>query len=305
MEIEDYKKMTLRELELEYTSLSDKDLDTKEGLLRSWCKRLYAEGKKDEALAKTKEYIYLMLKQRFVYDDARDFFTFKPVSEYLLEELSTGKVSLSPAERFNDPIDPVINTWIKNKIETSINEDDISFACLLQKVVELFRIKCFVRTSPLLKGESLQENDNQNIEDISPLMWAHYANGHRGVCMQYEIPPEALKDDGKRSFLSLFPVQYENKIELGQELSIDIALCAKAKDWEYENEVRLVLFDPNMKDEFPTIEGLRLKAAYLGVNCLDSDERKIRLALQNKPVKLYRMYIQPTNLNRFVAKRIG
>ena len=301
----EYVNMSLKDLELKYTSLSDENLDTKEEILRTWCKKLYADGKKDEALAKTKEYIYLMLKQRFVYDEAREFFAFKPISEYLLDELSTSKVSLSPADRFNDPIDPIINIWIKNKIEKCDNNNDTAFACLLQKAVELFRIKCFVRTSPLLENNNLRENDTQNIDDISPLMWAHYADGHHGVCLKYEIPPKVLIDNGKSSFLSLFPIRYENNIKLADDLGIDIAISAKSSDWKYENEVRLVLFNPDMKDEFPTIEGLKLKAVYLGVNCLDSDERKIKLALMNKPVEIYRMQIQPDNLNRFKAKRIG
>ncbi|MBQ3997807.1 MAG: DUF2971 domain-containing protein [Paludibacteraceae bacterium] len=299
----DYKKMTLVEIEQAYITISDDDLIKKEELLRNWCIKLDEEGKYEEALAKTKEYIYLMLRQRFVYNEPRTFFAFKSVSDYLIQEIKTGKVSLSPADKFNDPIDPVISFWVKYQINHSKN---IRFVCLLQKVVELLRIKCFVRTSALLDANNkLDIEKPQDVNEICPLMWAHYADGHRGVCLEYEIPPICIKSDSTRGFLALFPVSYEEKIELNDELKINVALSAKSVDWKYENEVRLVLFDPNTTEEFPTVEGLKLKAVYLGVNCLDSDERKIRLALLNKPVELYKMTINPKNLYRFEAKRIG
>lgn len=300
----DYQNLSIYDLEKEYISLTEENLQEKEEILRAWCKKLYKEGKKDEALAKTKEYLYVMLRQRFIYNESRTFFMFRPISEFMIQDLKDDTLSLSPTDKFNDPIDPPINVWITNNIKTIA---DPTFMCLLQKATDLLRIRCFVRTSKLLNEDHklIEPEKQQKIEDISPLMWAHYADGHRGACMEFEIPPSLIKDDGKCSFISLVPIVYEENINIEGKLSISAALNVKSKDWEYEHEVRLVQFDPNMNEEFPLIKGLKLKAVYLGVNCTDVDERKVKMALLNKPIDLYRMNINVANLNRFIAKRIG
>ena len=76
--------------------------------------------------------------------------------------------------------------------------------------------------------------------DSSLLMWAHYADDYSGAIVQF--------DETHEFFSGHFEVQYSEqrpKIDIasytdGDEPVPIAELCVKAKDWEYENEVRVV-----------------------------------------------------------------
>lgn len=68
----------------------------------------------------------------------------------------------------------------------------------------------------------------------SPLMWAHYTDSHRGMCVAY------AQQDVQRYCLRLEKIRY-NDTPLAKDLSVHNItnfLFFKAKDWDYENEYR-------------------------------------------------------------------
>ncbi|MBL0476330.1 DUF2971 domain-containing protein [Aeromonas veronii] len=85
------------------------------------------------------------------------------------------------------------------------------------------------------------------------LMWAHYADEHRGMCIGFD--PEVLnsldKYEEERSCLAYYPVKlnYDNQRvdinELPAELSLDMVakkiLTTKSDDWIYEKEHRCIV----------------------------------------------------------------
>ena len=100
-------------------------------------------------------------------------------------------------------------------------------------------------------------------------MWAYYSNSNKGYCVEYDIK-RVLKMDlaTKKKFLCLYQVNYSNKhrdISLipmmtqifgnagipngGQETTQGImsGLTTKEKQWEHENEWRLILVDVDNK----------------------------------------------------------
>jgi hypothetical protein len=70
------------------------------------------------------------------------------------------------------------------------------------------------------------------------LMWAHYANGHRGIAIGF--------DSGQGLFATAQPVTYSDSSPVINRLKDDWALMAdksmlwKSKAWEYEKEWRVV-----------------------------------------------------------------
>ena len=68
------------------------------------------------------------------------------------------------------------------------------------------------------------------------LMWAHYADSHRGVCFKFDI----LED--LDSFLAPLPVEYNSDYIVFDALKSNIAelIRRKSEDWSYENEYRIV-----------------------------------------------------------------
>lgn len=88
----------------------------------------------------------------------------------------------------------------------------------------------------------------------SILMWSHYCWNHSGVCVGLEIDkvmagvPEMFGTTFLKSLV--FDVQYQDIIERPEAYYYDeppmyYQWRTKAKDWEYEKEVRIVVKNPN------------------------------------------------------------
>jgi hypothetical protein len=69
------------------------------------------------------------------------------------------------------------------------------------------------------------------------LMWAHYADNHRGVCLEFSLCNDVLCAALRCEYLSTFPVM--KAYAQGDEDNLRI-LLAKADVWAYEREYRLV-----------------------------------------------------------------
>jgi len=83
----------------------------------------------------------------------------------------------------------------------------------------------------------------------SLLMWAHYADNHKGFCLEYDIKSMSYRDLRRRF---MYPVIYSEKmfdatdymhgnVKDGRNvLHLNLAALTKAIDWRYEKEWRLV-----------------------------------------------------------------
>jgi len=82
--------------------------------------------------------------------------------------------------------------------------------------------------------------------DDSLLMWAHYANNHRGMCVEYDLmefntqlrytPVPVIYSDKRVCVSTLDPASLEKNI---QGIFIE-SLTSKSLDWQYENEWRII-----------------------------------------------------------------
>lgn len=118
----------------------------------------------------------------------------------------------------------------------------------------------------------------------SLLMWSHYANEHKGFCVEY----------GTNEFSSFFfPVMYSDRIPdaLENEYSIPLSMITKLTDWQYELEWRIV----NQCEECE-LDGFKYpapipKAIYLGCRIDENKELKEKLIEASKKlgIALYLM----------------
>lgn len=131
---------------------------------------------------------------------------------------------------------------------------------LHQDLIQKFRVACFTE-SP-----------------YSMLMWAHYANNHKGFCIEYEIPP--YTKEYLQLYHNLMPVIYSNErvsiLEqcvrslqppgLTETILWDIykyGLLMKSMDWKYQNEWRLVSCDNLLASDYNCCF-FKIKRVYLG-----------------------------------------
>ena len=79
-----------------------------------------------------------------------------------------------------------------------------------------------------------------------PLMWSHYGNQHKGICLGYSVPDDVqgwvqrVRYDGTRLIeASKVAAMLEGNEAARCEVDEAVVLC-KAKDWAYEREWRLL-----------------------------------------------------------------
>jgi hypothetical protein len=120
------------------------------------------------------------------------------------------------------------------------------------------------------------------------LMWSHYSNGHRGICLEFDTKYFPLNDS-----LRLHRVQYKRNYPiiklvslLSRTLLYPTPLVTKSTRWKYEREWRLL---SEHGDTAIKYDIHALKAIYFGCAMSKPDiDRILRLPAKSVP-RLYQM----------------
>jgi len=124
------------------------------------------------------------------------------------------------------------------------------------------------------------------------LLWAHYAEKHSGFCLEYDAMKlnnninEKFEKLEMRIFLlkvfyySDFPIV--NPCEHSMDEMYKMQFLTKSKDWEYEDEWRILCLDGHKrKDKNEPIEPECITNIYFGLNASE-DNIKISVDILNK-----------------------
>jgi hypothetical protein len=107
------------------------------------------------------------------------------------------------------------------------------------------------------------------------LMFSHYANRHKGICLHFEID----EDD---SFAEVAPfngreVEYKDTIPPFKDSSqAHMTLLTKYKKWEYEKEYRVLMGGTSDEDRIKKYKLGQLRGAIFGMHMTSSDENLVR-----------------------------
>ena len=182
---------------------------------------------------------------RGIIQDSKEFLLYRymPANYFNIRNIETQTIHLSPNGLFND---------IYEGIPSTDNTDDYY---KIDSLKDLAYITC------------LTEN-NDNI-----LMWSHYADSHRGICIEYDV--RRIVKDPYQIIRHLFPVIYckqriirrdiDSLVKNHSDLNKAIDECyfyeneeplddliplflIKGDMWQYENEWRIVYTRKNMYD---------------------------------------------------------
>lgn len=155
-------------------------------ILRDTCYIQMEEMKIKDAHETMNKYLYNALGQvKFIQNLPKmHYYSFRGISDYALKEIADEKISLAHPRMFNDPLDTILVWWLDKEIKTGgKNELDLKFRLLMKKASEHIKLRCLIG-SKYIEGGVWKE---RNVEDLSVLMWAHYANNHTGICIEYEF----------------------------------------------------------------------------------------------------------------------
>lgn len=189
------------------------------------------------------------------------------IGNYDFDDLNNNEMSFSPVSFFNDPFDcdylfqvtsKNINDNDKLKLEQTVNKTK-------EDEKKRYRIACL-------------SEDNDSI-----LMWSHYANNHKGVCIEYDFQEliEKFKCD-------LFPIIYVKRRKkytpydlINSSLTFQKSVFLKADVWSYEKEWRILKCFQNDIMQFGK-DTFKPKAIYLGYKIdEESKERLINICKDN------------------------
>jgi hypothetical protein len=196
-------------------------------------------------------------------------------NKYWENMIYKGEVYLTPANQFNDPFDCL-------------------FYANLDRLLSSDKFLAFLYTNyPILKEYNLRDGIDDIMMQVivgmqndiravcfsetwsSILMWSHYADCHRGFCIEYDT--ESMSEFKKQK---LFPVLYlEDQFDVTNDIINTspnaglITMVGKANEWNYEKEWRMVF----QKDYTHTYLYFRreIKSIILGLNCEDKHTNKI------------------------------
>lgn len=137
---------------------------------------------------------------------------------WLRELLSTGNVHCSVYSAMNDPMEGVFEYMSMDNEDVHRAIEQIRYGKIDHKIC------CLTR--------SYQHN----------LMWAYYADGHQGICVEVDDVLEP-KNNYKR-----FDIKYSRQMPLisngtNVEDAIIKILTTKSKQWKHEQEVRYLVND--------------------------------------------------------------
>ncbi|WP_315359671.1 DUF2971 domain-containing protein [Prevotella nigrescens] len=275
------------------------------------------KGNKDKAYTASLNSVYneLYAINKTHHNDF-EFYGFRDFNEYSLADIANETISLCSVDLFNDPVDTAFFPWMHFKQEMAENQNEKDYLKIQEAAYKNIRARCLVRNIPLPYKEGIDYPIYLPFqrEYANTVMWAHYANYHKGFCVKYCIPSSftmTKPEDGK--ILMLMPMSYTERFplmdcgEINDSLTFKKAFFTKHKTWEYEHEHRLLYFDKQGSSDFPTPQLPKgcIKAIYIGVKCSEENKSKIFKAIKNKPdIEVFQMQISSQDIYKLKAVKI-
>lgn len=162
-----------------------------------------------------------------------------------------------------------------------------------------------------------------------PLMWGHYADSHKGFCLEYDLSSNPFYHENFNSNVDchkhVYPVLYSRKRYCAEEFALqqanrimggdmplsDIlfwfkAYTSKAINWEYEKEWRIIVIPQNIEDTTKGRFFLPLKptAIYYGLRFEEQPEdvrSTIRELAKSKGLRQYKMELKDDNRSYLIT----
>ena len=136
------------------------------------------------------------------------------------------------------------------------------------------------------------------------LLWAHYGDYHRGLCIGFEFPIK-YKDE-----FVLYPVNYSQELEIvkfkeDSNRVLYYWLTTKAPEWQYEKEIRAISIN---NQDYCTFDKSHIKEIVLGYKLPKYEKDKLIDTLKkngySRDLEINRIDIDKTNL-QLKIKKIG
>lgn len=206
-------------------------------------------------------------------------YKYQRVTPYSLQSLVENTVWMSSPDSFNDPFDCAINLD-RSKLAESVShaveivsrdavvdaslnepspEDEAAYEVLrdsLRRQMQAIGVLCLSETPSEI------------------LMWSHYAEFHKGFCIEYKVDESSLLGRLVKpvTYTDVYPsLSLRNLPGCAEENFIDICVYTKAKQWSYEREWRAISYTGGKLYKAPA----PISAVIFGAKMPDAHKRDI------------------------------
>ena len=281
-----------------------------------------------------KKYIFYLLGRSSHYAYSPTCYAFRKCSNYLFQSLALEQLNFSSPSTFNDPFDsPIISLLDENDeialLMKTAYLNCVKIACFVSNIMQPFTNDGTI-TGKVVSDKRKKQDDTFK-EYQNELMWAHYADYHKGICIKYSFPHSMTKLDSRPNDVVTYfrDVKYTKDLSVlshQNSMTIEDAFFTKNIAWEYENELRCLLCDLNNSNKHTSIDipGC-IEAIYFGVNCNPQDIKLIKKIMQNHefvveeekmiggqlqtvenrmPIKFFQMEFDPNNFGSLVEREV-
>ena len=268
-------------------------------------------------------------------------YKFKAVSHekpYILEDIIlNSKLYLSSPETFNDPFDMKPRVSVEGNLSSLLEkinslpapspkakQDALRRARAIWRqhgwsgIANEFRIQesadaLFKETGAFCFSTSCTASEHLGVSRESGprnnLMWSHYGDSHRGICLQFQVSryPLILRRLARVTYSDRFPEI--NWISPAFEQECLYAATNKHSRWSYENEWRLIQLDS--AGSYLNFEPSFLSGIILGAKISVSSIGEITRMLTKRdeiglpPLKKYRAEMQPGSYQIKISRWIS
>jgi len=210
-------------------------------------------------------------------------FKFRAVNKNLLRSLVDNSIYFAKPNDLNDPFDCRVD--VLRSLENAIIKCPSESRGNLQKLRQMHGFMEEVQADLHEFGVC-----SFSLELNNPLMWSHYADGHRGLCLLYSFSEAYFYQNDDR-ILGIDQVEYDTSpltdwfikrapdpgsfVEFGTSLVCKI-LTVKAGPWAYEREVRILRRTPGVEQ----LDRTSLKQICFGLETADEDVALVRKLIE-------------------------
>lgn len=204
--------------------------------------------------------------------------------ETLKKGLDIPSIYFSPSADFNDPFE------LKYKLDNNYTENDW-YSFLRSQGLSSYKS---AEKAKLIMGnpqkayktisDAIEEQmKNTGILCLTPhndniLMWAHYANSHKGACIEYDLMADTA------AFCFPKKVEYSDDYikfnYLKEQERVTECIFHKSKAWSYEDEYRIVR--PDHAGRIISINPQAIRSICFGCKCDDIEINEIREYINKK-----------------------
>ena len=236
-----------------------------------------------------------------------NLYKYSAINEWTLKSLENRSVHFTCPNNFNDPFDCRLNIYMNGsdeewkahlnrigKIDVDLNtfkeqeilylENSDTFQLELQNLaLDTTRMSCFTT------------------EPNNMLLWSHYANCHRGICLVYQArrydtflymefdeadvtyPNNQLASNCggimRVNYSDTLPPAYNHLKYNRDELAP--FLLTKSEDWSYEKEWRMILPSSALANDDPRLMDGYFMGVIFGLRCTQQDIVRVKAATPN------------------------